>query len=213
MIRFHLFRIPVSVEPFFWITMGLIGLVSLRNVDSAQGILLLALFVLAGFVSILVHEFGHAGMARAFGSPTEIVLQAFGGYATFDAGRMTRRQGFFIVAAGPALQLLLGFLAGILLVQAARAGLSPNVLFFLKIVQLISYFWAVLNLIPVLPLDGGQMLNAVLGPARIRTTLTVSMYVGAVGAIVMFLKTGSFIFPVFLGMFAWQAFQQLRDMR
>ena len=78
----------------------------------------------------------------------------------------------------------------------------------------ISFIWAILNLLPVLPLDGGQMLNALLGPARIKITLWVTIITATVVAIGMLvLDPRDFIFPIFMGMFAWQAFQALRDHR
>ena len=63
MIRFNLFGIPVQVQPWFWLTLVLIG--GGVGANTADELLLLALFVVAGFVSILVHELGHAlaGMA------------------------------------------------------------------------------------------------------------------------------------------------------
>jgi membrane-associated protease RseP (regulator of RpoE activity) len=77
----------------------------------------------------------------------------------------------------------------------------------------ISIVWALLNLLPILPLDGGQLLNAVLGPDRIKTTLWVTI-VTAVGAgLVLYLRFGSILFPIFLGMFAWQAWQALNENR
>ena len=77
MIHFSLFRIPIQVQPFFWITLALIG--GALRADSPERILFTALFVLAGFISVLVHELGHALTARRFGAYPEIVLQAFGG--------------------------------------------------------------------------------------------------------------------------------------
>jgi Zn-dependent protease len=82
---------------------------------------------------------------------------------------------------------------------------------FLSTLIFISFFWAILNLLPVLPLDGGQMLNAALGPARIKITLWISIVVAVTAAIGVFLQTNSYIFPIFLGMFAWQAFQALKQ--
>ena len=79
--------------------------------------------------------------------------------------------------------------------------------------MLISFFWAILNLLPVLPLDGGQMLNAILGPARIKITLWVTIIVAVGIGITMFVKLQSFLFPIFLGMFAWRAFEALKESR
>ncbi len=91
--------------------------------------------------------------------------------------------------------------------------LQPDGRYFLKTLMLISLFWSVLNLLPVLPLDGGQMLHAALGPDRIKITLWTTIVVATVTGVWMFTATGSIIFPIFLGMYAWQAFQALRTNR
>ena len=70
-----------------------------------------------------------------------------------------------------------------------------------------------LNLLPVLSLDGGQMLNALLGPQRLRITLWVTIIVSVLVGLTLYERTGSLLFSLFLGMFAWQAFQALRDNR
>ena len=122
---------------------------------------------------------------------------------------MSRMQSFLITAAGPAIQCALGL--AVLLLLRSLPDLSNHGFYFLQILMIISFVWAILNLLPVLPLDGGQMLNAALGPARIKITLTISIVVAIVAGLAIFSKTGSILFPIFLGMFAWQAFQALKE--
>ena len=107
MLSFRLFGIPVRIEPWFWVILALIG-GGLRAND-ALSMLWVLLFVLAGFISILVHELGHALTVRKFGLSPAITLIAFGGYASFPAGRLTRKQSFLVTAAGPGVQCLLEF--------------------------------------------------------------------------------------------------------
>ncbi len=209
MIRFSLFGIPIVVQPFFWITLVILG--GALRADSTAAIFQIVLFVLAGFISILIHELGHALAARSFGATSAITLQAFGGYAAYSGARMSRLQSFLITAAGPAIQIVLGLAVYLLL--RSLPDLSNHGFYFLKILTIISFVWAILNLLPVLPLDGGQMLNAVLGPARIKITLTISIVVAIIAGLAIFAKTGSILFPIFLGMFAWQAFQGLQQHR
>ncbi len=209
MIRFSLFGIPVEVQPFFWITLVILG--GVGGADSSAAIFNIVLFVLAGFISVLVHELGHALTARSFGAHSAITLQAFGGYAAYSGVRLSRWQSFLVTAAGPAIQIVLGLV--VLLLIRSIPGLSPQGNYFLKILMIISFVWAILNLLPVVPLDGGQMLNAALGPARIKITLWISIVVALVCAIAMFTYTRSILFPIFLGMFAWQAFQGLKEHR
>lgn len=207
MVRFSIFGIPVRVHPFFWVTLAIIG--GALGANSPQDILRIAFFLLAGFVSIMVHELGHALTARKFGAHSEIVLEAFGGYAAYSGVRMTRPQSFLITAAGPAVQILLGVTVLMLLKQVPE--LSQNAGYFLRMLVWISLVWAVLNLLPVLPLDGGQLMNVVLGPRRMRTTLWISLIVAASVGLLLFRFTGSILFPIFMGMFAWQAWQALRQ--
>lgn len=209
MVRFTIFGIHVEVQPFFWLTLVIFG--GALHADSSAEIFRILLFVLAGFISILVHELGHALTARHFGAHSHIVLQAFGGFAAYSGVKMTRLQSFLVTAAGPVVQIILGLLV-LLLVRNVSIP-SEQGTYFMATLMVISLFWAILNLLPVLPLDGGQMLNAVLGPARIRITLWVSIFVAVVAAAAMFFYTGSFIFPIFLAMFAWQAFQALKENR
>lgn len=210
MIRFSLFGIPVEVQPFFWISLVILGGAS--GADSAGAIFRIVLFTLAGFISILVHELGHALTARSFGANCRITLQAFGGYAAYSGGQMSRKRSFLITLAGPAIQIILGLIVSA--VYFSLPSLSENGDHFLVTLMAISFVWAILNLLPVLPLDGGQMLNAVLGPARIKITLWVTIITATVVAIgMLMLDPRDFIFPIFMGMFAWQAFQGLQQHR
>lgn len=212
MVRFTLFGIPVEIQPWFWITLAILGAPFGGDGATQQGILLLFLFVLAGFISILVHEMGHALLGRKFGAQTAITLHAFGGYAVFPSARFTRWQDFLVTAAGPAIQILLG-VAFFFIYANVKDTVSPFAGHFLKDLAGISIFWAVLNLIPVVPLDGGRMMASILGPSRIELTLKISMIVGIAGAIGLFYLFKSLLFPIFLGMMAFQNWQELNHRR
>jgi Zn-dependent protease len=209
MIRFTIFGIPVQVHPFFWITLAIIG--GALRANSASALLQIALFLLAGFISILVHELGHALTAKRFGAYSEITLQAFGGYAAYSGVRLTRPQSFAVTAAGPLVQILLG--AAVYFALPLLPPLNREAAYFLVVLIWISIVWALLNLLPILPLDGGQMLNAVLGPDRIKTTLWITIITAVGAGLLLYLRFGSILFPIFLGMFAWQAWQALNENR
>ena len=207
MIRFSIFGIPVEIQPWFWLTLAFFG--GLLGDTSAESMLYVGLFVIAGFVSILVHELGHALTGRAFGAPTRIVLHSFGGYATFPAGRFTRGQNLAVTAAGPAIQIVLGVLALVVLRHAPLP--TPAIQMLFRDLGVISIFWAILNLIPVIPLDGGQLVAALLGPRRIRLALQISIVTAAVAAAAMVFFLKSLLFPLFLGLMAYQNFQALKQ--
>jgi membrane-associated protease RseP (regulator of RpoE activity) len=116
-----------------------------------------------------------------------------------------------ITAAGPAAQILLGM--AVQVVSPPLTDMNPNAAYFLFVLYWISIVWAVLNLLPVLPLDGGQMLNAILGPQRIKVTLWISLVVAVAAGLLLYLRLGSILAPVFMGMFAWQSWQALRENR
>lgn len=210
MLRFQLFGIPIEIQPFLWVTLAIFG--SMGSPLSAPGAMLgIGLFMIAGAFSLLVHELGHALTIRHFGAPTRIVLHAFGGYALHPAGIFGRKRQFLVSAAGPGLQLLLGAIAFAILLFVPLPTLHVKLL----VANLfgISVFWAILNLIPVIPLDGGQMMSAILGNQRRSIALWISLVLAVAVGLLMFLRTGSYIFPIFLGMFAYQNFQELKNSR
>ena len=208
MISFLLFNIPIRVMPWFWITLALIG--GALGADSKQAILNILLFLIAGFISVLVHELGHALTAKHFGKRVEIVLQAFGGYAAYSGGApLSRPQTFMITAAGPAVQILLGFV--VLAFANQFTAMSPQATYFLRVLYGISFIWAILNLLPVLPLDGGRLMETILGPQRIGLTLKISMAVAIVIALLALSFTRSIILPIFMGFMAYESYKSLKQ--
>jgi stage IV sporulation protein FB len=207
MIQFSLFNIPVRVLPWFWLTLVFIGG---AGADTKSTIINLLLFILAGFISILVHELGHALTAKHFGKRVEIVLQAFGGYAAYSGGgRLSRFQSFLITAAGPAIQILLG--AAVLALVILVDGMSPyGKYFFVKLCE-ISFLWAVLNLIPVLPMDGGRIMETILGPQRIRLTLQISIGIAVAIAILALQFNIGMLLPIFMGLMAYENYKSLKS--
>ncbi len=208
MIRFSLFGIPIQIQPFFWITLALIS--GNLTGSTAEAFLRIGLFVIAGFISVLIHELGHALTGRAFGKQAAITLQAFGGFAAFSGG-FTRPQSFLVTAAGPIAQILLAIVVYLLIPVLPLH--SQNAVYFIQSLLWISVAWAVLNLLPILPLDGGQLVNAVLGPKRLKLTLWITIVSAIAAAVLVFMYFQSILFPIFLGMFAYQAFQALRETR
>jgi stage IV sporulation protein FB len=206
MVEFSLFKIPIRVEPIFWITIGLIGFLSNSggSLSGEQVLMGTLLFMIAGFISILIHELGHALMIKKYKLPTEIVLSSFGGYATHPAGILTRLQSFLVTLAGPAIQLIFGF-ALYFIIPYFNLPDSMIQIFFAYLIG-VSIFWAILNCIPVIPLDGGRMLEAAMGPRRIKTTLMISMLV-AIAACVLGFSLGQPFLGIFMAMFAFQNFQ------
>jgi Zn-dependent protease len=153
-------------------------------------------FILAAFFSILIHELGHAfAIGRLLHEGSEVTI-GFGG-VTRSFGARTARQQFLISIAGPFAGVALGVAAwGVAGVQNLWFGPLPwdvyrdsPPTFFLFFTIWMSAAWGILNLLPVVPLDGGQALRALLidrgmhrGRAR-RFTRRLSMVVAAAAAI------------------------------
>jgi stage IV sporulation protein FB len=194
---FSVLGFPVRIHPFFWLVGFLLGFSGGRD----AGIQLLLWFI-AFFVSILIHELGHALMIRRFGRSAYIVLYAMGGlaiegrpkdfgfgspwsfdsYTDFQPRQRSPQEQILISAAGPGIQfVLLGvIIAAIYLTGgnvrpaffgqlpyliphlAGELGKNLNVLHLVALFLQINLYWPIINLLPVLPLDGGQIALQVL---------------------------------------------------
>ena len=173
---------------------------------NSTDILLVLVFVFAGFLSIMIHELGHALTIRKYGLPAAITLQAFGGYASFPAGKLDRKQSFFVTAAGPVLQFVFGVL---LIVLAPSISIPVGSLFlpFLRDLIWVSIAWSILNCLPVYPMDGGQMMAAILGPKKQHNVHLISSIVAVIIAVAGYLYLGTILLPIFMALFAWQNWQ------
>lgn len=163
-LRFRLGPFPVTVNPFFWLTMALLG----QWVFKRHGFDIGLLWIACGFVSILWHELGHAIAMRRYGSPAVIVLYGFGGVAIASYESPSPRRRLVIAAAGPIASLvLLGVVWGTnqLYPWAEQHSYLDRLYDFLFQINLL---WTLLNLLPIWPLDGSKMLREVLVIRRLR---------------------------------------------
>jgi len=117
----------------------------------AEGAALPAVFA----VSLLVHEFGHALVARKLKlRPDHILLHAFGGVTRL--GRQPRpKEGMITILAGPLAGLALGILTFVLLQTLDLTGALRAAVWLLCWFNL---FWSLFNLLPIGDLDGGRFL-------------------------------------------------------
>jgi Zn-dependent protease len=115
-------------------------------------------------ISVLVHELGHALSAKAFGYAPSVQLLGLGGRTMPNApGEIPWHREVLLTLAGPFAGLLLGVVAGGALL-GLQAGGAPNAIaaYALKATFVANLFWALVNLVPVAPLDGGHIARAVL---------------------------------------------------
>lgn len=156
--------------------------------DSPGALVLLMIWIVVMLVSILIHELGHSLAMQYYGMHSRIVLYHFGGLAIPDAftswrGARQRRampmDQIVISAAGPAIQLVFGIAAWALAIaldvrltqtrwldnwlgtSLFENGQVSSVVVYVLFSSLvwINIAWALFNLAPILPLDGGQIMR------------------------------------------------------
>jgi Zn-dependent protease len=144
---------PLRIDPFFFVTAWLIG-------GSREPLWTLA-WVAVVLVGVLAHELGHAFAGRRLGLEPWIRLFAFGGMTGWGRPRpLSARQQIAISFAGPAVGLAVGGLVLLGGLSGALAGAPPPLARVLTDVLWVNLGWGVLNLLPVLPLDGGHIVSA-----------------------------------------------------
>ncbi|MEM8952764.1 MAG: site-2 protease family protein [Verrucomicrobiota bacterium] len=160
---------------------------------------LLLIWMVVWTLSFLIHEFGHAFAYRRYGGQPWIVLQSFYGYAACN-GRFTRGQQVVISAAGPVVEILFGVAA--FLILGAVEGIQPYVRSFLFLFGYICVVWGGLNLLPILPLDGGRILEALWGKGE-RPVGKVGMVTAVIAAVVLGVVFKFFLGALFFGFLAY----------
>ena len=216
MLQFRIGSIPVVVRPSHLLIAALISWdFMLRDTPESKRLLAGLAGILVVFVSILVHELGHALSMRAFGYRPSIVIELFGGYTSPNTDQpITWWKDVLLTLAGPLAGLALGFAAFVGLRQLGPQdptvySLQVDVLTFFAFANLI---WSVLNLVPVLPLDGGRISHAVSTRLFGRRGVLVSQGLSlilSVAAIAAAVRYQQIMLAVFFAMFGYRAFQVL----
>lgn len=152
-LNFRLFGFPVRVHPFFWLGSALLG-ADLLN----AGIQYLLIWIAVVFVSILVHEMGHALAFRSFGSDSHIVLWMFGGLTVPYSGIGRRWKRIVATLAGPVAGFILcGLVYGSNKLFDWGLANGVTIAYLYGALVLVNLYWGIFNLLPVIPLDGGQV--------------------------------------------------------
>jgi Zn-dependent protease len=237
-LRFQILGFPVRISWTFWLGAIVIGFDLVQSFDQSFGpespgtLPLLLLWVGAVFVSILIHELGHALAFRGLGIHSSIVLYHFGGLAIPQSSyvpgrgfaRMTPKEDLWVSAAGPVAQMasaaamvLALKLMNYQIVAFAMLPLGldriPGMLdgkpireaipFAIVIFYLLpSILWALLNLLPVWPLDGGHITRSVmqLGGGNVEQSLWVSLIAAGIVAAYGFTHHQPFLGIMFAAM-------------
>lgn len=253
-LNFKLLGIPVRIHPLFWLISAMLGWSWMR-----LGLEYVAIWILCVMVSILIHEMGHVLVGAFYGNRDgHIILYGFGGLAVSSAGLRDWWKRVFVSLAGPfagfaflaALLVMLYMVFPVFFVLQVQDILdtfyipinlermvasrempntSPLVLAAFQNLIFINFYWGVLNLLPIWPLDGGQVMGDTLSHFLPRNGLNIAMglsftiagllcihcllfhYRGA--GLIPILRFGSPYMALLFGLLALQSFQQFQSSR
>lgn len=203
-------KIPINIYPIFLI---FITLVSLMNSYSVFDFFVWMVVI---FISVVVHEMGHAITAVSFGQKAHIDLLGFGGLTHRHGKRLNAWRDFLIVLNGP----LAGFSLCVISYFLLRLPIhySQNGMYILQLFLYANIFWTIVNLLPVQPLDGGHLLRILLegifGLRGVKIALFISLLL-AVGMTILFFILNSmiggilFMFLTFENYRAWSTSMSL----
>ncbi len=186
----HLFRFA-GVDVFLHWSWFLVAIFEINTRSTRySSVVWNAIEYLALFAIVLLHEYGHALACRQVGGRSDhIVLWPLGGVAYVDP---PPRPGatLWSIAAGPLVNVLLLVVLGPIFLWSRSAGLSqamPNVYAFVQAAFVINVGLLIFNMLPIYPLDGGQILRSLLwfplGRARSLMAATIIGFLGVLGLI------------------------------
>jgi Zn-dependent protease/predicted transcriptional regulator len=172
--------INVYMHWTFLLLIAFIGFLYLSRGAAWTGAALGIAFILALFGCVVLHELGHALMARRFGVPTrDITLLPIGGVARLQRMPEHPGQELLVAIAGPAVNVVIFVILGILLAAMGQLGAAgPTGLLdigrgnFLANLMWINLYLVIFNMLPAFPMDGGRVLRALLAFFLEYTTAT-----------------------------------------
>jgi Zn-dependent protease len=198
-----IFGIEVRIHLTFLIFLAWIWL-SYYQIAGLSGAIQGVLFILALFACVLLHEFGHAFAARAFGIRTpDITLLPIGGVARLSRIPDTPWQEFVVAIAGPLVNVaiaaaLMFLIHGTTDFQNVEHLESPRIELLTKLAS-VNVMLVLFNLIPAFPMDGGRVLRSLLAMAMPYARATqIAAWIGQ-GLAIVFVIFGFFANPPFFG--------------
>jgi len=211
MFRFRLGSIPVEVQASHLITSAVLALSfapgNRPGLIGSMGFQVVS-WMLIVFISVLIHELGHALASRAFGYQPSITLEWMGGHTRPNApGPIPWDRDVLLTLAGPLFGLLLGIAC---YVGGRYVGRQSEVLaYLLGVGALANFFWSGLNMAPVLPLDGGRITSVLamrlFGRERGFLGAQMLAVVTSIGLVLWSVDSRQMFLAVFFAMFGFQA--------
>ncbi len=210
--NFQIFNFPVRVHISFFLVAILLGL-SLGNA------ILLVLWVLIVLFSVLLHELGHAVAAAYYGRSPRIELYSMGGLTISQQySLLSYPKEILISFAGPLAGFLLGGVVYAILRLLGPIAIQNEYLRFIVYELLfVNIGWGIINLIPILPLDGGSIMRNLYhwlrNPYDDRTPLMISIVFGilAVVAALVILRGGGLYLALLAGWLTFNNYMALRQ--
>lgn len=214
---FRLFGIDVYLH-WSWFLI-LVYVIQVRG-DGDSSLMINILGLLTLFLIVLMHEFGHAlACKQVGGQANQIVLWPLGGVA-YVAPPQRPGAMLWSIAAGPLVNVVLLSASAILLLIGGVSGLSNQLPLFWDYIGIVAYINLILlkfNLLPIFPLDGGQILRSLLwfkfGKARSMMIATIIGFIG-IAALIPYVITQNnswyYILAAFIAFNCWGGFQQAR---
>jgi membrane-associated protease RseP (regulator of RpoE activity) len=233
-LRFSIAGIPVSVHPLFWLITLLLG--------STGDLLLIPIWILVIFVSILIHELGHALAFRRYGQRSRIVLHFAGGLTipepvSWGSGYanvgLSPNQHIFITLAGPGAGFLFAALIMILVTVVGGSVITTRLFGFIPLplnallpfggsvlsvmismLLWVNVFWGLINLVPVYPLDGGSVTRNVLVQVDPIDGVRKSLWISVIAGGLLALAGLIFMRSIFIALlFGLLAFQSFQSLQ
>jgi len=183
-LQFSLFGFPTRIDASFLLIVALIGF---DGTASHLGI-----WVALAVAAVLGHELGHALAARRMGATATISLQGLGGLTRSRRDEpLSRGESAILSVAGPAAGILLG-LPVLWAIHATGWDSWTTGGYVLRTAAFTTLGWSALNLLPIIPLDGGHLLELALpGTPAARRRLAAQLSIGlAAGAGVVAYRAG-----------------------
>jgi Zn-dependent protease len=233
-LNFKLFGFPIRIHPMFW-------LLALLFASGSRNLLYIFVFLIVIFVSLLIHELGHAFTLRSMGQESQIVLYHGGGLTIPEErswGYSTARialspaQDVLVAVSGAGAGFLMVLLLSIL-VHFMGGSVSVTGLFgviplpqlalpfggtvlsaFMSSFVWINMFWGIFNLLPVIPLDGSTVMKHILLHFDPVDGFRKSLWVSIVAGALIALAALTLMSSIFIAfLFGFLAFQSYQRVR
>lgn len=208
--------IDVHMHATFLLLLAFVGVGYFLTTGSVTAALMGITFVLALFLCVVLHEYGHALTARGFGIRTrDITLLPIGGVARLERMPEDPVQELWVALAGPAVNVVIaGLLFAGLLITGTLQPVSEMAVFgtggFFERLMIVNVFLVLFNLLPAFPMDGGRVLRAVLATRMDYVRATNAAASVGQGMALLFGFIGLFLNPFLLliALFVWMGAAQ-----